>query len=266
MKLCCCSRGYENLISIILEDNIKNFKLFSLKNYTGQIDKKPLLNFCLESNSTKIIKNLIKNQEFTNTTIINRKTLQLLLKNKSLNISEKTYIYTKLLKKRLKITDKLLLKDIMQNDTQALIWLNKSKNFTQADYQLLCFSELDKNIFVFLRLKQVNIVKILLKANKIQPINFEDHSHLFSYKELSDFVQDSLNSLNKNNLDINLIDSIIKILINHQYLIDQINIDSLRKVHIENEDFFNFLNLDIERVLLYNKFSQKKFKEKVNKI
>lgn len=266
MKLCSSSPCYKSIINIILEDDIKKFTLSMIKNFTGQIDKKPFLNFCLESEAIKIIKKIVKNQQLNKDIFINKQTIELLLKNKKLSLSEKTYIYTKIIKKKLIVNDGWLLKAIIKYDIRALIWLEKSQKLTYSDYKLLFLVEINLPSLDFCRKKNIDFIKIIIKNNKLQPFNIEHYTNLLTPEELYTLIQKSLSSINNKEVDVNLLDSIIKILIDYQYLIEKIDISLLKKIHLENEQFFNFLTMDIEKVLLYKKFSQKKFKEKVNKI
>lgn len=265
MKICSYSPKFKECIPFILNDNVKGFLKNAPDNFFGQIDKKLFLNFCIESNSIKIIKNIIRNQLLTETIKSNKETLIYLLKNKKLTISEKTYIYTKLIKNNKKLTEKLTFNLIFQYDKSVLFWLKNSKSLSNKEYKNLFNSEITEHELDFCRYKKLNIVNLILKSHQKQIICFEDYIDLFLEEELIKLINTGLKNILKEE-DINLLDSIIKILIQNQSLIEKIEIELLKKIRINSVELFDFLNIDIEKVLLYKKFSQKKFKEKVKKI
>lgn len=265
MKVCSYSPKFKNCLPFILNDNVKSFLKNAPENFFGQIDKKLFLNFCIESNSIKIIKNIIKNQSLTESIKSNKQTFFYLLKNKNLKSSEKTYIYTKLLKNNKKITEKSIFNLICQYDKSVLYWLKNSKNLTNKEYKNLFISKITKHELEFCRYKKLDIVNLMLKSHQKQIICFEEYTDLLTENELIELMNTGLRKILKEE-DINLLDSIIKILIQNQHLIEKINIELLNKVKVNSVELFDFLNMDIEKVLLYKKFSQKKFKEKVKKI
>lgn len=265
MKLCSFSPKFKDSLVFILNDNEKKFFEKLPDNFSGKIDNKLFFNFCIESNSIKIIKKILKNQQLTNSIETNLETWTLLIKNKALSTKEKTYIYTKLNKNKTKISEKRLFKVICQYDKNLLFWLNKSKSLNNQNYKNLFFSEIKESEIEFCRRKKLNIVNLLLKAHKRQIICFENYLDLFSENELIELINESLKKLLKEE-DINLLDSLIKILINNPKLIDKTEIKLLEKIKVTSFEMFNFLNVDIEKILLYKKFSLSKHKEKIKKI
>jgi hypothetical protein len=265
MKICSYSPQFKNIIPFILEDDSKSFFEKIPKNFFGQIDKKPFLNFCIESNAIKIIKKILINPELTKTINTNKETFFLLISNKKLKASEKTYIYTKIKKNNFKINEKIVFRLICKYDKRLLFWLNKSKFLEKKDYENLFFGEITEFELDFCRKKNLNLVNLLLKSHKKQIIEFENYQNLLKEKELIIFINKGLKNFLKNK-DINLLDSVIKILTNNLYLIDKIEKNLLEKIHVDSIEMFNFLNMDIQKILLYKKFSHKKNKETIKKI
>ena len=60
MKICQSSNKFNKLIDYILDDNVDFFVENLPKNLNGKIDNKPFINFCIESKSKKILKNIQK--------------------------------------------------------------------------------------------------------------------------------------------------------------------------------------------------------------
>lgn len=269
MKLCSHSAHFKNIIDIVLADDWNNFRKKIPKNLNGQIDKMLFINFCLVSKSYKIIRNILKNQQLRSMINTNKLTLLLLLNDKNLNYSEKTYIYSKIIKNRLKISDNKLFRYIVDTDISTINWLKNSKTIKNSQFYLLFNKGINRNNLDFCRYKFLNINELLIKSGKEQIIYFENYSDFFNEEELLSFVNFSLKIIIKQKeKDINLLDSIIQILINNQYLIPKISEDllycSLKEENILN--LFEFLNMDIQKILLYKKFSQTKLKDKVKKI
>lgn len=266
MKLCTSSPKFKDLIEIILNDDNKKFLEKKPKNLSGQIDKMPFFNFLLSSNSFKIMKIIIKNQQLTDTSDINLTTLKLLLSNKYLSISEKTYIYTKIIKRHIMVPEKRLFKLILKDDVKCLFWLNRSKSLKIKDYENLFLEEINEYNVEFCRHKKIELIPLLLKVNKYNIINFEDYTEFLDEDEIILLINSSLKHMKNKDLDINLLDSIIKILINNQNLISKVDIQLLSLQTSLEDNIFSFLNIDIEKILLFKKFSQTKQKFKVQKI
>lgn len=264
MKLCTSSLKFSHLIDIILKDDSKRFKLFMPQSLNGQIDKMLFFNFCISSSSFKILKLLINHKDAIKTGVINISTVKSLLKNKKLTVQQKTYIYRKLIKHKINITDSFLLKLISKYDQKCIFWLNSSKSLKKNDFILLFNDEI--NIFntLFCRKHKVSIIPLLFQRREFKIINFEEYTDFFTEQELIILVNKCL-KVNKN-YDLNLLDSAIKILINNQSIIDKIDINALSERKIINDDFFSFLNIDIDNILMYKKFSKPIYKNKVKKI
>lgn len=266
MKLCTSSVQFSNLIDIILKDDCKKFNFCCPKNLEGQIDKMPFLNFCISSNSIQIIKGLLKNKELLKTAVINITTIKCLLKNKVFTLKEKTYIYQKIIKYLKNIKDKFLLNLIIKYDIKCISWLNKSKKLNKNDFALLFDNNINIYNISFCRRKNIPIIPLLFKKRKSNIINYEDYTDLFTEKELILLVNKCLEINKDNDLNLNLLDSAIKILINNQSLINKIDINALSERKLVNDEFFSFLNIDIDKILMYKKFSKPIYRNKVKKI
>lgn len=267
MKLCSYSSNFKNIIEIILQDNVKDFTKNIPPNFLGQIDKMSFIDFCFSTKAYKIIKYIVKNQSLRENLKIKTSTLKLLLDDKNLNSEEKTYIYTKIIKNSLNINKKRFFKLLVEKDIHCIHWL-KNNNLNLNEYLLLFSNGINESNMKFCRKKKLDINYLIVKAHKKYLFDFENNTHFLSKEELLSLVLFSLNEINKSKeSDINLLDSIIQILINNQNLITEIPINMLEKSKIKNQlDLFDFLNMDIEKILLYKKFSQGKLKGKVKKI
>lgn len=270
MKLCSSSHKYKNIILIILNDDKYKFCKNLPSNLQGQIDKMFFLNFCISSNSIKIIKTIIKNTQLLDTIEINIMTLILLLKNSIFTTKEKTYIYNKIIKTKLEISSEKLFSLLLKYDIKCLFWLKKKKLIIKdKDIKLLFKNEINDYALSFCRKKKIVFIPTLIKMNKYQIISFEDYANVFNDKELILLINEGLKSMHKSGLDINLLDSIIILLKKYQYLIDKIDIQLLNKKFIQEKEIFNFLNIDIEKILLYRKLGKvlmPKMNHIVNKI
>lgn len=264
MKICSYSPKYKKCLPFILDDNKDDFLKNEPEDFSGQIDGQLFLNFCIESNSIKIIKYILSNQLLRKTIKINNNTFILLLKNKKITTLNKKIIYKKLSEINYLIEENKLFKLVCQYDKNLLYCLRNINNISKEEYKNLFIGAINEVELKFCRYKNLNIVDLLLQSHQKEMICFENYDDLLSEVEVIKLINESFKLIHKKD-DINLLDSILKILMKKPYLIEKVNISLLNKLKV-NLILFHFLNMDIEKVLLYKKYSNKKHKEKIKKI
>jgi len=259
MKICQSSNNFNKLINCILDDNLNIFLTNLPSNLNGKIDNKPFINFCLESDSKEILKNIIRNQNLITTSKINKETFMLLSKTKTLNSKEKTYIYMNLIKNKIKIPSKLFLKMAISGNNIVYKWIDFKPNNKEVYYVIS--NGLDKNKLQLIK-KNKNYLSLIVNSVGFYGLEIENYLDLLEQNELIK-VLNKLFSFSKLHKDINTIDSIIEILKKKPYLIDKVdkNLLYFLKEFIQ-EDFFMFLKNDIDKIILLKKLSNLSIKEK----
>ena len=253
-----CSASYHlrNLINPILTDNLKLFKKEFYTN-KGFIDKKTVFEFCLESNSKKILKEVIKNQKYLNNLVIRNITLKYLIKNNSLKFEEKNKIFKKLFIKQKSFKKLYIFNLAKKYDTNCLKWLQKDFTLNEKQIITLFQNNIDENVINYICKNKMNLNYLLYKFMKIYPYNLENNLHIFTDNQIILFTNYLLLKLNSSEIDFNILDSVIKIIIMKNFLIDRFNIYLLFSIKDKiNEKMFDFLNDDIDKIMLFNKLSK----------
>lgn len=266
MKICQSSNKFNKLIDYILDDNVDFFVQNLPKNLNGKIDNKPFINFCIESKSKKILKNIILNQELIKSSKVNKETFILLSKTNILNDREKTYIYTNLIKNKIKISYNLYLDMILIGRTIIYKWIDFKLNNKNLYY--LISSGIDKKKLNLIKKNHKNYIYFIVSSVGFYGLEIENYVDLFNDSDLIKIL-DGLFKFSKKYNDINTIDSIVEILKKKQYLIDKVDSSLLYflKEFIQ-EDIFMFIKNDIDKIILMKKLTtlSKKEKKHVTKI